>query len=101
MNTVEQMKDEIRTALINGEELDSIRDNLGEWVDGYIPIYYNHLMKEWAEMPSQYNDRGYEELGGGGEVTIFKLMTLDLYLYYTDLFYEALNEVETELGDVA
>jgi hypothetical protein len=46
-------------------------------------------------MPSEYNDRWHAELGG--EVTIYNLMSLDLYVYYLDIFNEALTELEEEL----
>ena len=97
MNTVERMVEEIRTELASGEELDDIRDRSGEFVDSYLPVYYNGIIEEWKNMPSEYNDRGSAELGAGGEVNIYNLMTLDLYLYYSDLFAEAVQEVENEL----
>jgi hypothetical protein len=91
------MVEEIRTELASGEELDDIRDRSGEFVDSYLPVYYNGIIEEWKNMPSEYNDRGSAELGAGGEVNIYNLMTLDLYLYYSDLFAEAVQEVENEL----
>jgi hypothetical protein len=96
--TVEQMKQEIRTALSNGEDIEDIKDRSGEWVDGYLPVYYNRIIEEWKEMPSEYNDRGALELGTG-EGGIYNLMSLDLYLYYTDLFNEAVEELEEELAE--
>jgi hypothetical protein len=98
-NTIkQQMKDEFKTEIEKGYiELDEIRDNSGEWVDGYLPVYYNEIVEEWQEMPSEYNDRGHAELGQGGEINIYNLMSLDLYLYYTDIFNEALAELEEEL----
>jgi len=98
MNTVEQMVEEIRTELANGAELDEIRDRAGECVDGYLPVYYNRIVEEWKEMPSEYNDRGHTELGLGQEVSIYNLMSLDLYVYYSELFKEALAEVEESLN---
>lgn len=97
--TVEEMKKEIRTALSNGEDMDDIKDRSGEWVEGYLPIYANQIIREWQEMPSEYNERGYNELGMGGEITIIGLMGLDLYIYYTDLFNEAVGELEEELAE--
>ena len=97
MNTVEQMVEEIRTEIANGEELEDIKDRSGEFIDSYLPVYYNRIIEEWKEMPSEYNDRGSAELGQGGEVNIYNLMTLDLYLYYSDLFNEAVEEVEESL----
>ena len=97
MNTVEQMVAEIRAEIANGEELEAIKDRSGEFIDSYLPIYNNQIIEEWQSMPNEYDDRGYAELGQGGEINIINLMTLDLYLYYSDLFYEAVKEVEEAL----
>jgi len=97
MTTVEEMKKELFTALNNGEELEDIKDRSGEWVDGYLPVYNNRIVEEWQQMPSEYDNRGHAELGQGGEIDIINLMNLDLYLYYNDLFNEAVAEVEEEL----
>jgi hypothetical protein len=93
----EAMKAEFRNAIKEHDEtLEDIRDNSGEWIEGYLPIYYNKIVQEWQEMPSEYNDRGHAELGQGGEINIYNLMSLDLYLYYNDIFNEAVNELEEE-----
>jgi hypothetical protein len=94
---VKQMVDEIRLELLNGEELESIKDRSGEIVDGYLPVYNNRIIEEWQQMPSEYDNRGAAELGTGEEINIVNLMSLDLYLYYTDLFNEAITEVEDSL----
>ena len=102
MDTVikQQMKDEFKTEIDNGYiTLEEIQDNSGEWVDGYLPIYYNQIVEEWQKMPSEYNDRGHQELGLGHEITIYNLMSLDLYVYYLDIFNEAIAELEEELVD--
>jgi hypothetical protein len=94
------MKDEFKTEIEKGYiTLEEIQDNSGEWVDGYLPVYYNKIVEEWQKMPSEYNDRGAQELGIGhaGENTIYNLMSLDLYLYYTDIFNEAIVELEEEM----
>jgi hypothetical protein len=93
----EQMKDEFKTEISGGSDLDTIRDNSGEWIDGYLPVYYNQIVEEWQKMPSDYNDRGAQELGMGQEVTIYNLMSLDLFLYYSDIFNKAIEELEEEL----
>jgi hypothetical protein len=97
MNIVERMAEEIRAEIANGEELEDIKDRSGEFIDSYLPVYYNQIIDEWKAMPSEYNDRGSAELGVGGEVNIYNLMSLDLYLYYSDLFNEAVEEVEEVL----
>jgi hypothetical protein len=97
MNIVKRMTEEIRAEIANGEELEDIKDRSGEFIDSYLPVYYNQIIEEWKAMPSEYNDRGSAELGQGGEVNIYNLMSLDLYLYYSDLFNEAVEEVEEAL----
>jgi len=102
MGIKEDMINEIRTELSKDYiTLDEFRDNIGEWVDGYLPVYNNRIIEAWQNMPSEYDDRGGAELGHGGEVNIINLMSLDLYLYYTDLFNEALTEVEESLEEAS
>lgn len=98
-STVEQMAEEIHTALSNGEELDDIRDRSGEWIDSYLPIYNSEIIKEWQVMPSEYDNRGAVEIGHGGVIDIINLMSLDLYLYYYDLFQEAVSTLENKLQE--
>ena len=94
----QQMKDEFKTEMEKGYvTLEKIQQNSGEWIDGYLPVYYNQIVEEWQKMPSEYNDRGSAELGMGQEVTIYNLMSLDLYVYYLDIFNEAIAELEEEL----
>lgn len=95
--TVERMVEEIRLELSQGEDLDTIKDRSGEFIDSYLPVYNNRIIEEWTLMPNDYTDRGSAELGTGQEISIINLMTLDLYLYYSDLFFEAVAEVEEAL----
>jgi hypothetical protein len=97
MDVVKQMTEEIRLELSNSVDLDDIKDRSGEIVDGYLPVYNNRIIEEWQQMPSEYDNRGAAELGTGEEINIVNLMSLDLYLYYTDLFNEAITEVEDSL----
>jgi hypothetical protein len=99
MTTLEEMIEEIKLELTKGVELEEIRDNSGEWVDNYVPVYNNRIIEEWQAMPSDYDDRGALELGLGQEINIINLMSLDLYLYYSDLFSQALSDVESELEE--
>jgi hypothetical protein len=49
-------------------------------------------------MPSEYDNRGSAELGTGKDINIINLMSLDLYLYYSDLFSKALEEIREEIA---
>lgn len=96
MTSLEDIAKELRTAIANGEELDDIRDNSGEWVDGYVPVYNNRIIEEWQEMPSDYDNLGAVMLGYEGDTDIIRLMMLDLYTYYSDLFNQALDEINQD-----
>ena len=98
---IKQAMREVVTEAIKqtGETLEKIRDNQGEWIDGYLPIYNGEIVREWQEMPSEYDNRGSAELGAKLPIDIVQLMNLDLYLYYSDIFNEAITELEQEAGE--
>jgi len=96
--TVKRMAEEIRSELDRGEDLDTIKDRSGEFIDSWLPVYNNRIIEEWTLMPNDYTNRGAVELGHlEQEIDIINLMSLDLYLYYSDLFFEAVGEVEEAL----
>ena len=98
--TIDLMKEEIRAEIANGLEIDEVKDMSNQMIDSHLPIYNNEIIKEWQAMPGEYDDRGVDELGTDGTIGIVGLMSLDLYLYYTDLFNEAIEEVESDLEEV-
>ena len=101
MNAYKYIYEDLKQTITNGEDMESIRDNSGEWIDGYLPIYNNNIMEEWKDMPSEYDNRGSAELGIPGDISIIALMQLDLYLYYSDLFFQVLTDIAEELESVA
>ena len=96
---VKQIKEEIQLELSQGGDLEQIKDRSGEIIDSHLPIYNYQILKEWGEMPADYDNRGSEELGYEGEPDILRLMSLDLYIYYSDLFSEAVEELEQEIKE--
>jgi hypothetical protein len=101
MNAYKYIYEDLKQTITNGEDMESIRDNSGEWIDGYLPIYNNNIIEEWKDMPSEYDNRGSAELGIPGDISIIALMQLDLYLYYSDLFFQVLDDIAEELESVA
>lgn len=96
----ESMREEFAGEIAKGYiTLEEIAENSHEWIDGYLPIYNNKIVEEWQQMPNEYDNRGHAELGQGGDIDIINLMSLDLYLYYTDLFNEVIAELEEEAGE--
>jgi len=94
--TQENMKEEINQEIGKGVRLDHIRNTAGEWIDGWLPVYNNQIIEEWQKMPSEYDNRGANELGSQQGHGIVDLMSLDLYLYYSDLFNAVLDEIEED-----
>ena len=94
--TQENMKEEIREEIGRGVRLDYIRNTAGEWIDGWLPVYNNQIIEEWQKMPSEYDNRGAAELGAQQGHDIVNLMSLDLYLYYSDLFNAVMDEIEED-----
>lgn len=74
---------------------DFIEDNLTVMADSAVPVYYSDILKDWAEMPSEFND-SWEEFGVPQEITIFGLMTVDLYSYYQDAYRRIYQEILAE-----
>ena len=101
MTTYEEIKQEIKQELTNGESLEDIKERSYELVDNYVPVYNNRVLEEWQNMPSDYDNRGAQELGHNcEELSIISLMMSDLYLYYTDLVNDVINDLEQELESV-
>jgi hypothetical protein len=96
MTTLHDMIEEIKQELDKGVDIEEIRDNSGGWIDGHLPVYNNLIIEEWKQMPSDYDNRGVEELGLPSQINIINLMNLDLYIYYGDLFAQALDRVKSE-----
>jgi hypothetical protein len=98
MTTYDEITQEIKQEISNGETLEEIKDRSHELVDSYVPVYNNRVLEEWQTMPSDYDNRGALELGHNcQELNIINLMMSDLYLYYSDLVGQVINDLEQEL----
>jgi hypothetical protein len=98
MTTYEEIKQEIKQEIANGQTLEEIKDRSHELVDNYVPVYNNRVLEEWQTMPSDYDNRGAQELGHNcQDLNIISLMSADLYLYYSELVGQVINDLELEL----
>ena len=98
MTTYNEIMQEIKQEIEQGQSLDEIKDRSHEIVDNYVPVYNNHVIEEWQAMPSDYDNRGSAEMGHNcQELNIINLMMADLYLYYSDLVALVLGDLEQEL----
>jgi hypothetical protein len=101
MTNFNEIMQEIKQEITNGESLEEIKERSYELVDNYVPVYNNRVIEEWTAMPSDYDNRGSAELGHNcQELNIINLMSADLYLYYQDLVNSVINDLQEELESV-
>jgi hypothetical protein len=101
MTNYNEIMQEIKQEITNGESLEEIKERSYELVDNYVPVYNNRVIEEWTAMPSDYDNRGSAELGHNcQEINIINLMSADLYLYYQDLVNSVINDLQEELESV-
>ena len=102
LTTFAEAKAELLSEIKNYDnDIEALRDDLGSYVDSALPVYNNRIIDEWREMPGEYDGRGAAELGAPEPLTVYSLMTSDLYFYYYDLYSEVLDEIENELESEA
>jgi hypothetical protein len=74
-------------------------DFIDELADSALPVYYSDILADWTEMPSEFND-SWQEFGLPSskteEITIFGLMTIDLYTYYRAKYSDIYSEVRQD-----
>lgn len=101
MTTYDEIVKEIKQEIEQGATLEEIKDRSHELIDNYVPVYNNRVIEEWTAMPSDYDNRGGAEMGHNcQELSIINLMQGDLYLYYSDLVGQVINDLEQELESV-
>lgn len=72
-------------------------DKLIEYADGYIPVYNHEIIKDWAEMPAEFEDSWKDLIGD--EILdrgIVSLMSIDLMTFYMEETTRAYNEIKSE-----
>ena len=67
-------------------------DTLQEMADSATPIYTAEVIKDWQEMPSEYDDT-WKEYGAGANDGIVSLMRIDLFTYYLDTYNRIYREI--------
>lgn len=88
---------------------DFINQNLTQWANQAVPVYTNDIIKDWTEMPTEFDD-AWQEFGHYSWLsekhkkarTIVELMTIDLTLYYEAAYrrvYEQIVKTEQQLAE--
>jgi hypothetical protein len=90
-----EIKEEILSHI---DEIDSNaypEDALDQYADSFVPVYNGEIVRDWQEMPSEFDD-SWKELGAAPEDGIIGLMMIDLYFYYRDQVNRAYQEITEE-----
>lgn len=94
--TYEEIKKELK------EHYDEINsDNLAEWAEGFCPVYYNEIIEDWKEMPSEFDNNWRDGVAVTAETTLYDLMSFDLFVYYLEKCNQALDELREEAEETA
>ena len=98
LTTLDEIKGIVRDRWTELKDDPYPEDTLNEWADSEVPIFYGDISAEWCGLPFEdvdaWREFGWDEdLESGG---IYKLMTIDLVVYYERLFREAYEHEKTE-----
>jgi DNA-binding ferritin-like protein (Dps family) len=93
-----QLIDFIDNYINETKEIEDLEDDITEFADSQVPIYYNDIMEEWrnnGECQGMADEAGM--LGDTKEV--YKIMQADLYAYYDNQLTEDYNTLMDLLED--
>ena len=76
--------EDIKEGLAPFQGNDYPEDDLHQYADGLVPIYYSDIVQEWTDLDAEYKD-AWQEYGASPDATIYSLMGIDLFNYYYDL----------------
>ncbi len=97
LTTREQAKKVITDEIEEITNADFVIDQIESLADSEVPVYYGQIIEEWTALTNDESNR-FDEIGYMPDetTTIYKLMEIDLYLYYKDLFLSVYNEILEE-----
>jgi hypothetical protein len=85
----------------DGDNLLDLDDQIGEYADGLVPIYYSEITEEWANN-NDCHGLTKEIQGEYGQDDIYKMMSSDLFYFYDQRLredYHTLHELIDEQGE--
>lgn len=68
---------------------------LNEFAESAVPVYYNQIISDWQEMPSEFDNVWSEE--GYTSESITALMSYDLSNYYRHQYHRIYSEVAQDM----
>jgi hypothetical protein len=98
LTTYDAIRAEIIENLEYLKETPYPEDMIAELADSSVPVYNNHIIEQWQEMPSSYDDRwkdyGFDTQKNDGGIVA--LMQVDLTFYYLEFYDEIWQEIKAE-----
>lgn len=91
MIDVNDYKDELLDAIVAGD----VEDIISDLADSALPVYTADLVEVWLRVPTGIGEELYSEM------TVDHLMTCDVYVYYSNLLRDYVEELteDYELGE--
>jgi len=77
----EQLTEFLDAYMQDGDEVSDHEDNLHEYADSLVPLYYNEIINEWKDNQSCHGEAGEQGLIEG-VTDAYKIMQADLYCHY-------------------
>ena len=79
-------------------------DVLSELAESALPVYHHRILSDWTEMPNEYTDSWKDSItvekddtvSLGNNPSIYTLMLVDLFNYYSDTYSEIYGEVRQD-----
>lgn len=99
-NSKEEIREELLSEWDSIHETSRVEDLLLELSESFVPVYNHEIIKDWSEMPSEFEDSwkdSYNEVPE--EVGIIGLMRTDLSNYYYDTTFDIYYELRKEKGE--
>ena len=100
--TTEEIRNEIKRHWQEIADSSDPYEFLAELADGFVPVYNHEIIKDWQEMPAEFDDQwkeyGYDTHRNEGGIV--RLMQVDLMFYYlqtTQEIYRDLKDQEASL----
>ena len=78
----EQLEDFLDAYMQEGQEVSEHEDNIIEYADGLVPIYYHDIMEEWRNNGECHGEAKEQGLTEGADGDVYKIMQMDLFCMY-------------------
>jgi hypothetical protein len=99
-NTIDDFKEEILDNIEQFKSAQYPEDLVREYAESWLPVYNHEIIEAWTQLPMEKSDvwkqYGFDEAFFEGG--IIKMMSVDLYEHYLELYFDAFEQVKNETG---